>query len=177
MDTRRSLRWTLALVLLLASAVPAAAQDADPPARDGFWGSLGFGASPLGCFDGCNSGMLWGVGGSLKLGGTINPDLLIGYAGKSWYREQVTFSLSSILVQIYPGDSDFWLNFGAGVANAFADFYESIEWGAGGVVGLGYDIRLGAGSNWSLSPYTDFMVATLDGVPYTIQLGMAITLH
>ena len=164
-----------ATILLAAGHLGAQEFEAHP--RAGLWGSFGIGAAPLGCFE-CGDNLTWGYSGSLKLGGTISRSVLVGGAINSWRKSDVTWGITSLLVQVYPSaTSGFWLNTGAGLSTSFSDALANVEYSAGFVVGAGYDARLGAGAGWSLTPFLNGMVATERGTPYAIQFGLAITGH
>lgn len=133
--------------------------------RRGFWFGLGVGA-------GGESNDLVGPGYSelfyqptisLRAGGTVSSHLRLGGEIHSWFDEQgdAVASLSSALfiVQFYPlSKAGFYLKAGAGIGrNAvnFDDGFDVGDTGFAGLVGAGYEVRLGR--RFYLNPTLDLV--------------------
>jgi hypothetical protein len=172
-------RCFLTLVFASALALPVAAQ---APARDGFWFSGGFGWGSLGCQD-C-SGREGGLSGSIAIGGTLSPKLLLGAGTNGWTKEENGVRLSAgtltALVRFYPSAAgNFFLTAGLGVARIdleISGFGSTSETGAGALLGLGYDFRIG--NNVSLTPFWNGVGMNNDrGDANFGQFGLSITTH
>lgn len=167
-----------ALALVLVSAASAQGR---PQTREGFWIGFGLGYGSLG-FDcsGCGSDREGAVSGYLKLGGTLSPKLLLGGETNGWTKEdqgvRLTASNVSAVVYFYPSPTGgFFLRGGLGFATlSIGGFDES---GAGGVIGTGFDIRMGAKT--SITPVLNFNFGSLpDGVSQNVlQLAVGLTFH
>jgi hypothetical protein len=184
-DSRsRIVRTSLPLTVLLALASLAVgagalpAQDAPPGlvevkdgARRGFWIGLGLGA-------GGESNDVGGSGYSdpfyqptfsLRAGGTVNPHLRLGGEFLSWFDEQgdATASLSSVLfvAQYYPlRSAGLYLKAGLGVgrnAIAFDDGFDVGDTGFAGLLGAGFELRLGR--RLYLNPVLDLVGQSYNG--------------
>jgi hypothetical protein len=133
--------------------------------RRGFWFGLGLGA-------GGESNDLGGPGYStlfyqptisLRAGGTVSSHLRLGGEFLSWFDEQgdAVASLSSALfiAQFYPlSKAGFYLKAGAGIGrNAvnFDDGFDVGDTGFAGLVGAGYEVRLGR--RFYLNPSVDLV--------------------
>jgi hypothetical protein len=152
---------TTALLILMSFPVDAVAQE--PPeglvevregGRHGFWLGLGVGAGgesydlePSAGY----SNVLYRPTISLRLGGTVNQHLRLGGEVLSWINENspAVESLSSALfvAQFYPAASTgFYLKGGLGIGRNAVDFedgYGTGDTGFAGLVGAGYELRLG----------------------------------
>jgi hypothetical protein len=170
----RALLVVLGLALL-ASTV-GAAQD-----RHGFWFNGGFGYGSMGC-DGC-SGRFGGLSGGLALGGTISPKFLLGVGTTGYYRSDAgeTDQLSTLdaRLRFYPSRTGgFFLTAGLGLGAIHAEGFgaSATETGAGAVLGLGYDIRVG--NSISLTPFwTGVGISTSSTNANYGQLGLGLTIH
>ena len=151
-------------------------------ARQGFWfnGGLGFGS--LGCDD-CG-GREGSLSGGLALGGTLGPKVLLGGGTTGWTKSEggVTLTVGTLvaLIRFYPSSTGgFFLLGGLGLGTIHAQvdgFGSESETGAGALLGLGYDIRVGR--NVSLTPFWNgFAVRTSDADANVGQLGLGMTLH
>jgi hypothetical protein len=178
----RSLRVTVASVILtllpLLLAVEAGAQ-APPPGlvevkeggRRGLWFAIGLGA-------GGESNDVAGPGYtdlfyqptvSLRAGGTVGQNLRLGGEVLSWFDEQgdAVASLSSLLfvAQFYPlRKAGLYLKAGAGIGrNAvnFDDGFDVGDTGFAGILGAGYELRLGR--RFYLNPTVDLVGHSYSG--------------
>jgi hypothetical protein len=153
---------SLSIIVISFSALWSNAQAQEPPAglvevkeggRQGFWLGLGIGA-------GGESNDLVGPGYtepfyqptvSLRAGGTVSPHLRLGGEVLSWFDEQgdATASLSSLLfvAQFYPlTRGGLYLKAGAGLGRNALDFDDGFgvgDTGFAGLLGAGYELRLG----------------------------------
>jgi hypothetical protein len=180
--SRCSLRVT---AVLLAVSLPlflpplqAAAQDAPPGlvevregSRHGFWFGLGIGAGGE-SYDLQNgadySGVLYRPTVSLRMGGTVSQHLRLGGEVLSWINENgpVTESLSSglFVAQYYPASGlGLYLKGGFGIgrnAVAYPDGFDAGDTGFAGLLGAGYELRLGR--RFYLNPVVDLVGHTYD---------------
>jgi hypothetical protein len=162
----------------------------DPPAsaartshpRRGFWFSGGLGYGSLGCED-CGS-REGGLSGGLQLGGSVSRKVLLGGGTTGWTRSEggVTLTTGTVvaLIHFYPSATGgFFLLGGLGVGSIHLEvdgFGSDTETGAGALVGLGYDIRVG--ENVSLTPFWNGFAASTSNYDANVgQLGLSITLH
>jgi len=171
-------------LLILGAAlclIPASATAQNPQTRSGFWFNAGLGVGSYGCevCDGRESG---GTGG-LALGGTLGPKLLLGGGVNIWTKQVdgVTLTAGTVtaLVRFYPSETGgFFLlgGLGYGTEQASVDNLSLSESGAGAILGLGVDIRVGR--NVSLTPFWNGLGISLDsGTSNVGQLGLGITVH
>jgi len=154
-----------------------------PQTREGFWIGFGLGAGSLGC-DECSGERETAFSGNFKLGGTINPHLLLGGETNGWYKSETGVTIQygnvSAVAYYYPSvTSGFYLKGGVGLASLSLDidsFGSDSETGSGAVLGLGYDARVGR--NFSLTPYVNFMAGSFDGgSANVVQYGLGFTWH
>jgi hypothetical protein len=174
---KRGLGSLVAVSLLLTSS---AAWAGHPQERQGFW--IGFGggygsASASADCDGCSGGREGAGTAFIKLGGTLNKNVLLGVEMNLWIKEETsntTLYLGAFTgtVTVYPQASGgFFLKGGIGSSYVSSDFEEgstttSIEkWGWAVLVGAGYDIRVGR--NVSLTPCINYHY----GKPGDITVG------
>lgn len=133
--------------------------------RRGFWFGIGVGA-------GGESNDLAGPGYgepfyqptvSLRAGGTVSPHLRLGGEVLSWFDEQgdAVASLSSLLfvAQFYPlTKTGLYLKAGAGIGRNALDFDDGFDvgdTGFAGLLGAGYELRLGR--RFYLNPTVDLV--------------------
>ncbi|MGH7510742.1 MAG: hypothetical protein ACREMZ_14900 [Gemmatimonadales bacterium] len=178
---RERLRVTVLLSILLFPAT-AAAQQAPPGLvevsradRRGFWLGLGLGAGgesyDLRTGAGYSS-VLYRPTISLRLGGTVSQRLRLGGEILSWINEDgpVVESLSSALfvAQFYPLSSlGLYLKGGLGIGRNAVDFdygYDVADTGFAGLIGAGYELRLGR--RFFLNPVVDVV-----GHTYSDRIG------
>jgi hypothetical protein len=143
--------------------------------RRGFWLGLGLGAGGE-SYDlqpGTGySNVLYRPTISVRLGGTVNQHLRLGGEVLSWINENgpATESLSSALfvAQFYPAASTgFYLKGGLGIGRNAVDFedgYGTGDTGFAGLVGAGYELRVGR--RLYLNPVIDFV-----GQQYSDRFG------
>lgn len=175
----------LVMSLVLAAALVAVPQNAHAQARDGFFIGLGIGGGSFGC-SGCVDRQS-GVSGHLKLGTTLNQQLLLGVESTAWTKEEsgarMTHANLSAIAQFYPAPaSGFFLKGGIGVSTLEASAsgggfsFSARETGLGLTAGLGYDVRVG--NAFSVSPYGTFGWGNFEGgSANTFQLGLGVTWH
>jgi hypothetical protein len=159
---------------------PAAASSSHP--RRGFWFSGGLGYGSLGCDD-C-TGREGGLTGGLQLGGSISQKVLLGGGTAGWTKSEggVTLTAGTLvaLIRFYPSATGgFFLLGGLGIGSIHVEvdgFGSDTETGAGALLGLGYDIRVG--ENVSLTPFWNGFAARTSNADANVgQLGLSITLH
>ena len=187
-----------ALILLGPHALTAQTAQNAPPTREGFWISLsaGWGSVGFTC-DGCpDIDREMGTSGNLRLGTALNPNILLGVEITGWTQwwddSGANFLRSSLLgaVTVYPMTTGgLFLAAGAGytVYSEKLDPDEVTVNGVGGMVRLGYDIRVA--KNFSVSPYGDFEMTFggtlkangadtgVSGNTNLFSLGVAVTFH
>jgi len=177
----RTPRLLGALALLLAlGATPALAQH--PQTREGFWFGAGMGVGSLGC-SGCAGDRTTGASGYLKMGGTLNPHVLLGVETNGWYKSEsgVTLTQGNLAgaAYWYPSvTSGFFAKAGLGYAQLHADtgFGSGTTSGFGFLAGLGYDLRVGG--NTSITPVANWFRGSFDGGSSDVfELGLGVTLH
>lgn len=187
-------------LLVAAALVPAAAgvlQAQHPQNRDGFWISfgLGYGSAGISC-DGCPTyDRESGFTSYVRLGGTINPRLLLGGDISAWTKTSsgLTSTLGGMMATLlyYPSASGgFFLRGGAGFALYAETGGASNISGAGGglVAGAGYDLR--AGRNVSLTAFVDFLMGSVGDLTTSsgttietgfsqnvVHAGLGVTFH
>lgn len=175
----RVARW-LVVVAVLGMAGQVEAQH--PQVRRGFWFNGGLGYGSLGCDD-CD-GREGGLSGNLALGGTISRKVLLGGGTNAWTKSEdgVTLTVNTVTAQIrfYPSATGgFFLTGGLGyglIHASVSGFGSESESGAGALVGIGYDIRVGR--NVSLTPYYNgFAMATDNADANVGQLGIGVNIH
>ncbi|HEX7122116.1 MAG TPA: outer membrane beta-barrel protein [Gemmatimonadaceae bacterium] len=173
-------RLTLtALMLTVAAAMPLAAQQSSE--RQGFWFNLGLGTGSFGCSD-CGD-RVNGFSGGLAIGGTINEHVLLGAFTNGWTKSEdgATLSAGTLVagVRVYPSKTNgFFLLGGLGIATIDVDLgpFSGSEQGTGGVLGLGWDIRVAPG--FSLTPYWNGIGMKLEGETFNVaQFGLGLTIH
>ena len=149
--------------------------------REGFFIGAGLGWGSLGVSDG--EGRESAASGYLKLGGTLNDQVLLGAESNAWVKDEggVSMTVTSVtaIIQFYPSPtSGFFLKGGAGFSTTSISFWGLTveETGLGLIGGLGYDQRLG--TNFSLSPYANYVRNSYDGGSTNVmQLGVGVTWH
>ncbi len=156
--------------------------------RDGFWIGFGLGGGteqfeldndPAGYSQEITRPTFY-----LKLGGTPSQSFLIGGELFAWVNDAagVTETLSSamFIAQWYPArQGAFFLKGGVGITDnsfEFDDGFRSSKTGFGGVVGLGYDIRVGR--KISIAPTVDFIGHKYDGFEERmVNFGLGLVFH
>ncbi len=178
-------RFGITAVLLVGLALTLGAAPAYgqyKQVRKGFWFNGGLGYGSLGCSN-C-SGRTGGLSGGLSLGGTVSPRFLLGVGTSGWTKSESGATLSvgtlDLRFRYYPTvQSGFFLTGGLGVGTVSASVFglgSSSETGAGLLLGLGYDARVGP--MVSLTPYFNVVaVKTANTDANFLQLGLSVTLH
>lgn len=195
---RRSVMVALGVLLLsLAAANAALAQvkaAGAPVRRQGFFFGLGLGAGSIGfqC-SGCDSTRQSGGSGYLRLGGALSPHWLLGAEIDGWAKSEngvdVALANVALVASWYPSRTGgFFLKFGIGGMGYSAESgsIKAETMGGSGIVGIGYDVRLGR--SFSLTPYVNWMAssgsaAKINGVevplieinPNLVQVGLALS--
>jgi len=183
---KRTLAVLTALIVGLALAPRSAvAQEGDTSTahpRSGFWFNGGLGWGSLGC-DGCTGREGGGVL-SLAVGGSLSQNVLLGASIDGWSKEEngTRLTASSLLAtaRFYPStDNGFFLRGGLGlgtVETSISGVGSGSETGAGALLGLGYDFRIG--ESVSLTPYLNGVGISEDtGSVNFSQLGLSVTVH
>jgi hypothetical protein len=167
--------------LLVSLALPTVLH-AQSPVRKGFWFNGGLGWGSLGCQD-CTS-REGGFSGNLALGGTISPKVLLGVGTNGWTKEEDGARLSAgtltAQMRFYPSATGgFFLVGGLGVGTVdivVTGFGSASETTFGGILGLGYDIRIGG--NTSLTPFWNGVGLNSDAGDANFgQFGLGISIH
>ncbi|MDZ4699184.1 MAG: tetratricopeptide repeat protein [Rhodothermales bacterium] len=148
--------------------------------RSGFWVSAGIGpaGNELTCraCDLLPEGDPWrggnGAGLAIAMGGSLNDRLLIGGEFNHWGRSvddnprSAAISSLSAIIRFYPtATTDFFLKGGLGLGGLALEG-ESVRIDTGGIsvqLGLGYDIRLGQGKRFALSPFANLLAVIAEG--------------
>lgn len=183
------MRSLVTVACAVVAAIAIAAQDThaqmNTQAREGFFIGVGLGGGSFGC-SGCTERQS-GITGQLKLGGTLNSQVLLGVESNAWTKEEqgarFTHANVSAMAQVYPAaTSGFFLRGGVGVstlevsASSGGSSFSARESGLGLTAGLGYDLRVG--SNFSISPYGTFGWGNHeDESANTFHLGVGVTWH
>jgi len=176
---RVTLLFACATVISPLLATEAAAQEPPPGltevrdgSRHGLWFAAGLGAGgesyDLRTETGY-SGLLYQPTVSLRLGGTVSPHLRLGGEVLSWINEQgdAVESLSSALfvAQYYPALAlGLYFKGGLGIGRNAVDFQDGFgvgDTGFAGLVGAGYELRLGR--RFYLNPAVDLVGHTYNG--------------
>jgi hypothetical protein len=176
----------LATLALVVGALPAHSQAARPQTRQGFWFGFGLGYGSI-CGEDCDDRAGSGSG-YLKLGGSVSQKVLIGFEANTWIKSEDDVTVSqtngSGVIYFYPSATGgFHLKAGIGFVNARVALdlgngttISSNETGGGGLLGLGYDIRVGR--NISLVPFLNFLGGKYnDGETNFYQIGLGLTVH
>lgn len=142
--------------------------------RQGFWTSFGLGIGSMG-FTGANSRA--GVGAAqLEMGGTINPQFLIGGGLNVWvddYDDSTT--MLTVLGRFYPTDDrELYLLGGLGAGILEVGGIE--DEGGALLLGGGYDHKVG--TSWYVTPALTIGVISFDWTTLNVfQLGVSMTYH
>jgi len=175
-------RSALVALALGAVALPATAQDVAPtndgPPRQGFFIGLGLAMASVSadcaeCGDADAASMF---GSHIKLGGTLSKSVRLGADLFGVYSEDGIFGdlagtaedatenagHAMVAVTVYPSAAgNFWFQAGLGSVVYLADVEDDQQYtgrGFGGMLGVGYDFRVGR--NGSLSPYVSLVSST-----------------
>ncbi len=174
--------WFALLSLVLAFSIFTSDAAAQASRRHGLWFSGGLGYGSLGCND-CNDRVDGGAG-FLTLGGTVSPHWLLGVGTAGFTRDdngaKTTVGSLDFRVRWYPSvTGGFFLTGGIGFGAIRVEidgFGDHTEKGGSLLLGLGYDIPIGA--KVSLTPFANtFGVKNNDADANVGQIGLAITLH
>jgi len=152
-------------------------------AREGFWINVGLGAGSMGC-EGCDD-RVTGPSGNLALGGSLGGgQVLLGLFVNSWTKSEDGATLTTGTVtggfRLYPSHSNgFFFTGGVGVGTVELDtndFGSANDVGAGAMVGLGYDIRVGRAI--SVTPFVNGVGVSIEGnTANFVQAGLGVTWH
>jgi hypothetical protein len=193
----RVVRWigcVTACLLAGASLAAQAKNDPETPGgssssgaelRHGMWGGVGLGYGSWSC-NGCNS--MSGLSGNFRLGGTVNPNLLLGVGTFGFYHSEsasgttLTVTIGGLvgLIDIYPSRTDglfFQAGVGYGQSKADATGFGSASFnGFMDVLGIGYDIKVG--HTFYLTPNLNYFQVHTDGeTDNVLQVGLAASWH
>ena len=153
------------------------AEDRGRQLRSGFWFNAGMGVGSLGC-DTCINRRN-GPSGGLSLGGTVGDKWLLGGGTTGWARDTprgvLTVGTLDFRVRFYPAlRSGFFITGGVGLGGISLD--TDSEFGAGAMLGIGWDIRVGR--NVSLTPfYNGFAMRSTFDDANVGQVGIGVTIH
>jgi outer membrane protein with beta-barrel domain len=176
------IRMMVAAALGLSTALPGIASAQHKQTRQGFWFNIGLGYGSLGCQD-C-SGRTGSLSGGLALGGTLSQKVVIGGGTNGWTKSEngatLTVSTLTALIRFYPSPTGgFFLLGGLGVGQihgSVTGFGSATETGAGVVLGLGYDIRVG--NNLSITPFWNgFAMNSSNSDANVAQIGLGLTVN
>lgn len=170
--------------LLVLSASVASAQR--PQTREGFWIGFGFGWGSYGIScSGCSGlGREGSYTGHLKMGGTVNPHLLLGGEVIAWSKSEggatITAGNTSFAAYYYPQPaSGLFLSAGVGFSRieGSSGGSSSGQTGPGFTVGAGYDLRVG--TNLSITPVANWVYGHPEsGFSHNFfQFGLGVTFH
>ncbi len=177
----RAAALALALPFLVSSTLLAQHRrpgviDVSGRARHGFWGSFGLGAGAesvnleddgFGYSDNLTKPTV-----QIRLGGTVNPNLRLGGEISSWVNSyydggNVTETVSGVfgIAQFYPATrAGLYLKGGVGIGRSAVDYSGGptiSDLGLAGVLGVGYDIRVGR--HLAITPTLDFQYHDYSG--------------
>ena len=184
------------IVLLLATATHAQAQDRGPREHRGFWLSFGLGGG-WNASEGLDGNSLAGGTGFLRLGGTPSQQLMVGGEAIGWFREDEGTELArgntTFSVLYYPSyDGGFYVRGGLGFAtlttrvetvltSSTTLIEEETENGFGSTLGVGFDIRLAR--NFYITPSVDWLFQAFGETPsgantnHILMLSVGATWH
>lgn len=169
----------------LACAPLAAQQRSEPPRYQGFW--IGFGVGGGANLDETAADARAGGAGYLRMGGTINQQLVIGGEASGWARDVDAGTVSRAnltgTVYFYPAQGNgFFLKSGLGFAAAQFETTQGnatltiSDEGFGATFGAGYDFRLG--SNFFITPNADLLVQVInDDTVSLLLLTVGVSWH
>lgn len=168
-------RGSLALVFVMLLAAPLSAQDSP---RSGLWGGFGIGGGSIGCDDCIDRTS--GFAGQAMIGGTLSDVVRISGGGTFFTREEngATLNIGSglFIAQVFPGGGDFYLQGGAGFATAEIEL-EIVtleDSGAAFLLGLGYNINLGASESLAIAPFANWVPTSISFSPDLFQVGVSL---
>jgi len=150
-----------------------------PVGREGFWfyGGLGYGL--VGC-DSCLGARDGGLSGGLTFGGTISPRVLLGVGTSGFTRtygfgDRLMVGTVDARLRFYPSTrSGVFLTGGVGLGHL--SFNDETEFGAGAMLGAGWDIRVGR--NISLTPFYNGFAMRSSLLDANVgQFGLGLTIH
>ncbi|MCH7874434.1 MAG: outer membrane beta-barrel protein [Gemmatimonadetes bacterium] len=172
--------YVLAALTLSAAPLPAQRE----AKHEGFW--IGFGVGAGSDLSDAAQDTRGGGAVYLRLGGTINPMLLVGGEISGWARRQNNTTLSrgnvTGTIYFYPVRRGFFLKSGLGFATRSLEAplgggtLTLSEKGFGVTVGGGYDVQIGG--NLFLVPNLDFLIQVIDDNTDVISLfTVGLTWH
>jgi hypothetical protein len=173
---KRVLSFALVMLVIVSSSLSA------QNTRKGFWFNAGLGYGSLGCDD-CDD-REGGLSGGLSVGGTLGAHWLLGVGTSGWSKEENGVKLETgtldFRVRFYPSATGgFFLTGGVGFGTIYAKvdgFGSDRENGAGMLLGLGYDARIG--KNVSLTPFWNGFAVRTDNADVNVgQIGLGVTVH
>ncbi len=158
---------TAATILLAATTLGAQTKRNE---RAGGWIGIGAGPGNAGATcDECDSDRMWGFSGSVRAGGTITQNLLIGFETNGWLGStdniESRLGFASLTVTLFPSlASPFFIKIGLGGMSYYAQ--EQVAAGdeltalAPGILGgVGYEVAVG-NSNFVVVPYFNYLGST-----------------
>lgn len=189
------MRKLFCLLLFACVVSPLNAQGGHAQIRKGFWISFGLGAGSYDLLcEGCTYDAKTDLSGTLRMGGTVSPNVLVGGETMGWTHtengvDEFASSLSGVVL-FYPSTTGgLFLKGGLGLAMYDAtdgsDDLTATGFSISG--GIGYDIRVA--KNFSLTPFVNALYGTSatlkaggtdTGVSVSqrlFQVGIAATFH
>ncbi len=151
--------------------------------RVGLWGGFGVGAANLGCLQSGCGDRIWGLSGNFRLGGTPSQSVRLAGGTNTFWRQEdgetLTGSAVTFQVLLFPSAKDFFLIFGGGFASFRAEAFgfSETEYGAGFLVGLGYDAPISSSGNLALTPFLNWVPTTVSGTIDFFQVGLGLTFN
>jgi hypothetical protein len=150
-------------IAVLTTALSGVSQAQHVQTRQGFGISFGIGGGSAGLScDGCDFDRESGMAGYLRIGGYVNPSLMVAGESSGWASsndgvDQVANFLLAVVVWYPQPESGFHLKGGAGLATGSMDdgIDELTTTGLGIGLGIGYDWRVAR--NFSLTPHLNYM--------------------
>ena len=121
-----------------------------------------------------------GLSGNAHIGFTPSNSIRLAIGSNAWTKSEDGFNpdlgVYSAQVYFYPGEKDFFLLGGAGLALAGCSGCDT-ETGGGFLIGAGYDFPINSSGSLALTPYVNWIVTTLEYTPYLLQFGLGLTFN
>jgi hypothetical protein len=156
-----------AVVLILAVLTPGQA-GAFPQTRDGWLVGFGIGGGSAGVSGDDNRE--GGTAGSFRVGYAFQPEVSLELNSTGWSKSEsgttVTFTVTGVALNYYPGAQGFVLRGGAGLGSASATeksgstTFSASESGLGVLLGAGYEFRVRR--TFAIGPQIDFGYLNLE---------------
>lgn len=168
------------LCFAAAVTVASAAHGQEAVSREGLWLSGGLGMGSMGCAT-C-TGRATSLTGDVVVGGALGQMFLIGGGITFWTKTgNGTIALFDFVVRLYASPRSglyFALGGGGGLVSASVSGTgpSGSEFGAGLLIGMGYDIRIAR--TLSLTPYWQIIGAKTENLDVNVgHVGLNVTIH